>query len=130
MDGPAQFLNTWGHGSTFAYQGTVRHGTRIQYGHGAASTNGTPHMVEIVWLQYLALLSDFAGQTVAVGASRTSPPGGSLGWWLQRAVSQTALASYVAQILIHEGYARRVSDHEIRILTSAELPPGVVMPGR
>jgi hypothetical protein len=71
------------------------------------------------------LLNHFIGQTVSVGTSRTNPPSGSLGSWLNQVVTQTAIASYVAPILIHEGYAERISDHEIRIRTVAEWPPEV-----
>lgn len=121
-------LHTWAHRSAFTYEGSVRAGTRIEYGEGALSLNGVPHSVEVVSLHYLGLLLHFAGQTVPVGTSRTDPPAGSLGDWLKAVITETAIASYVAPILIHERYAQRVGDHDIRIRTAAELPPGVVMP--
>jgi hypothetical protein len=122
------FLHTWGHGSAFTYEGSVRRGTRIAYGAGALSTTGTPHIVDLPCLYYLDLLKHFSGLTVAVGTSRTAPPGGSLGDWLLLVVTQTAIASYVAPILIYEGYAERVNDHEIRILPASEWAPDVAIP--
>lgn len=124
-----QYLHTWAHGSMFGYDGSVYQGTRIQYGVGAVSANAALHIVEVVWLQYLGLLKDFAGHTVPVGTSHTDPPPGSLGWWLKRVVTQTGIASYVAPILIHEGYAVRANAHEIRVLTATQVAPGVLIPG-
>ena len=38
------------------------------------------------------------------------PPCESVGKWLQDKVTRTAMASYVAPILVEEGYAEQVAD--------------------
>ncbi|WP_061809008.1 hypothetical protein [Rossellomorea vietnamensis] len=55
--------------------------------------------------QYMNLLHTFKGQTVTIGASRTNPPGGSLGEWLMKHITKTAIASYIVPILLMDGYA-------------------------
>lgn len=53
------------------------------------------------------LLTHFKGMRVPCGTSRDKPQIGSLGEWLQGNVTKTAIASYVAAILVHEGYAKK-----------------------
>lgn len=65
--------------------------------------------------QYDALRKHFMNLIVSVGTSRTAPPVDSLGAWLQSTVTKSAIASYVAPILVLEGYAKRVGKHEIHI---------------
>lgn len=65
--------------------------------------------------QYVALRLHFRGRKVPVSTSRTDPRRDSLGAWLQVNVTPTAIASYVAPILVHEGYAEREGSHDIRI---------------
>jgi len=55
----------------------------------------------------------FSGRTIPLGTGRTNPTPGGLGEWLahnSRAVNRRALtsghASFVAAILVHEGFAR------------------------
>jgi hypothetical protein len=98
---------TWGGRSTFDYVGSVETGTRITYGKG--------HTVEISAQQYAALRQFFLNRAVPAGTPRTKAPGESLGAWLQANVTRTAIASYVAPILILEKYAERVGDYDIRI---------------
>jgi hypothetical protein len=45
---------------------------------------------------------------IDIGTSRTSPPDGSLGQWLQQNVTKTAIACYVGPILVEGRYAQRV----------------------
>lgn len=94
-------LSTWGGRSSFEYTGSAKEGTRILYGSG--------HSVFVSGQQYSALLAHFRGRTVNVGTSRTDPPTGSVGEWLQQNVVRTAIAPYVAAILLHERYAQRAS---------------------
>lgn len=75
----------------------MRGGTTITFGRGWQASVSAE--------QYRALLTRFAGDTVSAGTSRTDPPAGSLGEWLQENVTKVAIASYVAPILIAEGYA-------------------------
>ena len=98
---------TWGGRSTFDYVGSVETGTRITYGQG--------HTVEVSAQQYAALRRNFLNRVVPAGTPRTEAPGESLGAWLQANVTPTAIASYVAPILILEEYAERIGDHDIRI---------------
>jgi len=60
--------------------------------------------------QYAKLLGHFKGQEVPVGTSRDKTQSGSLGEWLQVNVTRTAIASYLAPILVNEGYAHRVTE--------------------
>ena len=97
-------MPTWGGKSEFDYVGSVATGTDIQYG-----TNKKCR-IPISASQYVQLLAYFGGQEVLVGTHRVNPPSGSLGEWLKKNVTQTASASYVAPILVKEGYAVRASD--------------------
>lgn len=90
-------LKTWGGKSSFTYEGSVQYGTTIFYGKGWKVNISADH--------YEKLIQHFRGRVVPCGTSRTSPPKGSLGEWLNRNISKTAIASYVSSILIHEGYA-------------------------
>jgi len=98
---------TWGGRSTFKYVGSVETGTRITYGQG--------RIAEVSGQQYAALRQNFLKKVVPAGTQRTNAPGESLGNWLQANVTATAIASYVASILILEKYAERIGDHDIRI---------------
>lgn len=99
--------NTWGGKSTFTYVGSVQTGTDIAYGQGQA--------VHVSGAQYKALRDHFLGRVVPVGLSRTLASNNSLGAWLQENITRTAIASYVAPILVIEGYAERVGRSEIRV---------------
>lgn len=100
-------LATWGRRSRFRYEGSVDTGTDITYGQG--------WKVRVETDQYAALRRHFANRVVPAGTSKTDPPPGSLGAWLQENVTRTAIASYVAPILVEEGYAERVGEHDIRV---------------
>jgi len=100
---------TWGHKTWFNYTGNVKKGTRITYG-------SAPYVVTVTARQYSNLRKHFKGKTVPVMAGRTTAKAGSIGAWLKKHVTPTAIASYVAPILILEGYARRISDYRIEIL--------------
>lgn len=101
-------IDTWGGGSTFDYDGCVLIGTEIRYGANSS--------VRVTAEQYAALRGYFLGQVITVGTSRTTAPANSLGDWLQNNVTTTAIASYVAPILIRETYAARENDTSIRIV--------------
>ena len=110
-------LNTWAHRTVFNYDGSVATGTTIEYGAGAAVVGKAGYVIDVTAAQYAALLHHFRGRVVSVMPSR-EPKAGTLSDWLNSNVSQTAIASYVAPILIHEGYAKRVgrNDDEIRFI--------------
>jgi hypothetical protein len=90
-------LKTWTGRSEFKYDGSVELGTTITFGNG--------NRAKITAYQYNTLLNHFRGRTVEIGTSRTDPPRDSVGKWLQENVTKVATASYVGQILIHEGHA-------------------------
>jgi hypothetical protein len=92
-------LPTWAGRSEFEYDGSIATGTTINYGSGFSTTVSAS--------QYAALLQHFKGQSPNIGTSRDRAPAGSVGAWLQRNVTPTAIASYVGAILVHEGYAVR-----------------------
>jgi hypothetical protein len=98
---------TWSGKSNFDYIGSVENGTDISY--------GKRYKVRVSTQHYAALRKHFINKVVPVGTSRTDAPRGSLGWWLQANVSRTAIASYVAPILVLEGYAKPEGKHNIRI---------------
>lgn len=100
---------TWGGQSDFDYTGCVAIGTDIYFGRG-------PSIVKVTAQEYINLRETFLGRIVPVGTSFNNPPAGSVGEWLQRHVTRTAIASYVAPILIREGYAIKESDTEIRFI--------------
>jgi hypothetical protein len=100
-------ISTWAGRSRFSYDGCPSCGTRI--------VHGKERVITIDRNDYRALRAVFIGKTVAVGASRTHPPKGSLGHWLAQHVRRTAVASYVAAILIEEGYAQRVGSGTLRV---------------
>ena len=99
---------TWGKRSSFNYTGSIKTGTEIKFGQG--------HVITVTAQQYAALRRHFLNQVIAVGTSRTDSPTRSLGEWLKSNVTKTAIASYVAPILVLEGYAERVNTREIRII--------------
>jgi hypothetical protein len=92
-------LDTWAGRSKFMFVGTVEQGIFIYFGKG--------HRIKVRAGQFARMLEHFAGCTVKVGTSRTNPPRDSLGTWLMANVTKTAIASYVAPILIAEGLAFR-----------------------
>lgn len=99
----ATTLETWGGRSSFRYNGSVKEGTLIFYG-------AKPFKYLVTANDYEDMLEHFGGQTVSCGTSRTEPPRGSLGEWLQKNVCKTALASYVGSILVQEGYTKKGGD--------------------
>lgn len=101
--GDTMTLPTWTGKSHFKYEGSVGKGTQIWFGKNE-------HPLTVSAAQYTRLLDHFKGQEVAVGTSRDKPQPGSLGEWLQKNVTRTAIASYLAPILVTERYARRVTD--------------------
>lgn len=66
--------------------------------------------------QYSVLLRHFQAKTFEIGTSRTDPPPGSVGKWLQQNVTKTAIAFYVGPILIESGCAVKVGRTEIRFI--------------
>lgn len=103
-----KILRTFGKGKRFTYTGCVAVGTTIRYGTSESE-------IRVSREDYAALLSHFGGSTVKLGTSRTRPPSGSVGAWLQENLSPTAIASYVGPILVAEGYAELVSRRPIEI---------------
>jgi hypothetical protein len=87
--------NTWGGRSRFDYSGSVETGTDNVYGQG--------WKVSMSAQKYTALRRHFLGRIVPAGTTFTDPPSDSIGGWLQANVTRTAIAIYVAPILILEG---------------------------
>ncbi len=100
-------LTTWGGRSKFRYSGSVASGTAIHYGKG--------RRISLSGKEYAALRKYFKGLTVPAGTSRTIPPKSSLGHWLKTYCKKTAIASYVAPILVSGGYAKRIGRSDISI---------------
>ena len=85
----------------------IYNGPEIAYGKG--------FRIMVPKANYSRLIMFFSGSTVEIGTSRTSPPAGSMGKWLQSNITKTAIASYVGPILINEGYAEKVGKSKIKI---------------
>lgn len=100
-------IATWMGNSSFTYSGCPLTGTAIRYGKDGKTS--------VASSEYAALGKHFKGRAVPVGASRTSPAPGSLGAWLKQSGRQTAIATYVASILVHTGHAKRVKDNIVVI---------------
>jgi len=61
------------------------------------------------------LLLHFSEKEISIGARGDKPPNNSLGQWIKSKI-RINLASYVAPILVKEGYAEVIDTHTIRIL--------------
>ncbi len=103
-----QTLPTWARRKEFRYSGSVKEGVTIKYGIGF---NLTQH---ITAKQFRDLLDYFHGRTVNIGTSRTNPPPGSVGEWLQNNVTKIAMASYIGPILVNENYATKLEGPMIK----------------
>ncbi len=110
-------LATWAGKSKFQYKGSVEQGAKIYFGNG--------QYIKVRPGQFANMLEHFAGCTVKVGTSRTNPPRDSLGTWLMENVTKTAIASYVAPILIAEGLAYRDEEDpaSLRFIDGIRLEP-------
>src|SRR5262249_18069741 len=96
-------LKTWGGGSSFKYE---------VLGDEIAIIFGQHRRKRIPTDQYKHLLHHFAGKRVKVGASRDKALPGSLGRWILDNLTQAAVASYLASILVAEGHATRVKHYD------------------
>jgi hypothetical protein len=100
-------FDTWMRGSQFDYEGNVENGTTIIYGQNESR-------IQVTALNYEALLNNFQGRVIQVSSSRTELVAGSLEAWLQENVSRTTISTYVAAILVNEGFATRTANNEIQ----------------
>ena len=87
----------------FRYDGNVNGGTILAFRSGEISIS--PAL-------YKAVLQHFSGQTIRGGFSMTNPPLGGFGEWIERNSFKYGRSltprhgSFVAAILVHEGYIR------------------------
>lgn len=92
----------------FTYEGSVSLGLRLTFG----ETRQTARVSAEALRRLLDHFTDMPGP-VAIGASRDKPPLGSLGaWWIAHQ-SRRQLASYLAAVLVEEGYAQKSGDQLI-----------------
>jgi len=101
-------LRTRAKAAEFSYERTADDRIRIEY--------GNHREISISAKDYDRLVKAFSGQRVSLGASRTNPPKGSVGEWLQQSVTKTAIASYVGAILVHEERAVWIDDFTLQFL--------------
>lgn len=99
-------IPTWGQRSVFSYTGSVKEGTTIIFNSNIKVT--------VKAEDYCRLLEHFRGRTVNIGTSRTEPPAGSVGQWMEDNINKYGLGSFVGAILLEEGYAEKVGGPEIR----------------
>lgn len=101
----------------FYYDGQVGEDTIIHYGESGQKT------ARISSAGWKALLEEFSGKEVRLGRSPRNPSPGSLGEWLKTVLRRPGMASYVAPILIAEGYAEEIPGEKssrIRFLSNGE----------
>ena len=96
-------LPTWDGRSKFKYRGTVNTGTDIHY------SKDFYYKISITAAEYRRMLGAFKGLDVPCGTAREieKRPEDSLGYWIGQNITKTAIASYLAQILIHESFAKK-----------------------
>lgn len=110
IDTQWQKMETWSGVSTFAYREDGSDGYEIKFGSARQTVRISGQLLS-------ALRAEFGSNTVSLGTSRTNPPGGSLGEWLQRHLTPTATASYVGPLLVNKGLAARdpTNSSQIRV---------------
>jgi hypothetical protein len=96
-------LYTWAEHSRFRYDGSVSEGTKIFYGRNFARS------VVITAGEYKKMLEEFSGREIPPAITREEEKRGqeSLGKWFADNKMRVSIASYVAPVLIHEGYCVR-----------------------
>ncbi|HWH08136.1 MAG TPA: hypothetical protein VNX21_02985 [Candidatus Thermoplasmatota archaeon] len=100
--GAGRSLTAWSNKGRFAFVGGLELGTKVLHGRGKSFV--VPAEV------YAELLQRFAGQEVAIGASRR-PPRDSLNAWLRKRLPDVELpVAYVGPILVGAGAAERDGD--------------------
>jgi hypothetical protein len=94
-------LRTLGSGVEFAYEGSVATGLRLTYGKNNNVKDVAPDTLR-------QLIDHFGKQAgpVKIGASRDKPSVGSIGEWLRQNYKGPQIASYLAPVLVEEGYAQ------------------------
>ncbi len=90
----------------YKYEGSLAEGITLYFGTGRKETVDQKKCKQ--------LIDHFKGQTILVGRSFNNPPPDSLGEWLIEHVSKRAIASYVAPILVEEGYAKWIGSKELQ----------------
>lgn len=116
-------IHTLGHPykrTTFTYTGSVTEGVIIEF-------TGRPH----VSAEFLnAILHEFQGQTIPGGFNMTIPTPGGLGIWVKnnsKCMNPKRLspkhASFIAAILVNEGYITSSFDRTAIILHFPEQNP-------
>jgi len=108
-------LDTWTGRNKFLFKGSVEQGVVIYFG---------GHRKKVSPRHFAHMLERFAGCSVEVGTSLTNPPR-DLGTWLMANVTKTAIATYVAPILIAEGLAYRDEEdpESLRFIDGISLEP-------
>ena len=102
-------ISTWGGKSKFTYDGSVSEGTKIVFKSGV--------VLKFSKEEYEKILNFFIGKAVNIGTSRTNPPEGSLGRWIEINLSKTGTTSFIGAILLEEGYAIKTKNRaEIKFL--------------
>jgi len=94
------YLQTFERQKPFHYDGCVQCGTTIYYG------NSKNDPITVAASEYSKLIKKFSGHCIPLAATRNlNRPRESLGGWLEEKGFETAIASYVGPILVHEGKA-------------------------
>jgi len=102
-------IPTWGERSKFNYSGSVTEGTKIVFKNGV--------VLEFSKEKYEKLLSFFSGKNVNIGTSRTDPPEGSLGKWIELNMRKMGTTSFIGAIMLSEGYAIKTKNRaEIKFI--------------
>ena len=104
-------LKTLARGSAFKYVGSIKEGVNLFLGNSG-------HPIEVLKGDLDSLLKHFSNKTVPIEATRTKADlqEGSLGYWLNKNVNGPVITSYIASILVHEGYAEYI-DKKLKFIT-------------
>jgi hypothetical protein len=103
--------------AVFCYERRADGSLHIEYGRGSYTASVTAEQLH-------RLLKAFHGRSAPLGTSRDTARPESVGAWLQRNVTTTAIASYVGAILVHEGLAAWGDGDTITFTATKSNPQG------
>lgn len=93
---------------------TIAEGASFSYEDKITIRYGKNRPINLSLSDLAELLLDFRGRKIFINTSRTKTRKGSLGFWLNPKDKKTAIANYVAAILVEEGFAKKVGNNKIR----------------
>ena len=109
-------LNTWGNRTTFKYRCLKIQSPMITVVQGYEIYFGKNNIQYLSQKDIDRIKNKFGGRTIVCGPAHSIPKDGSLEEWLMNNVSNgISIASYVAPLLIHLGYAEKYENDKTKI---------------